>query len=76
MDDPYGTLERFWQARLPDRQGCDDDCGNCWACGVKYALNWSFAVLSNPALADHAQILPPFIKGDFDDECPQHGRDS
>lgn len=61
--DLYDDLERFWQARYPDHQsGCADDCGTCWRCGVKWAVAWSFAVLSNPQLADQAERVPPLFR--------------
>ena len=60
-NDPYDDMERFWEATYPEhRRGCGNDCGACWRCGVKWALGWSFAVLSNPQLATEAEKLPPF----------------
>lgn len=63
MSDPYDDLERFWQARYPGhRSGCANECGDCWRCGVKWATSWSFAVLSNPQLADQAERFPPILR--------------
>lgn len=59
-------FERFWNAMVRDEDwqtaylgeeygGCG--CGNCSTCGIRYALSWTAALLSNPGLADHAEKL-------------------
>lgn len=46
--------EGDWTAAFPDwPNGCD--CGNCRVCGIRHALSWTAALLSNPALADRAE---------------------
>jgi hypothetical protein len=56
-------FDRFWNAsrRAVDRDwttiGAACDCGDCYSCGLRYALGWTSALLSNPTLADHAERL-------------------
>lgn len=54
-------FDRFWNAnhKAVDRDwtliGHSCDCGACYTCGIRYALRWTNDLLSNPALADHAE---------------------
>lgn len=54
-------FDRFWNARTPGGDwtvvGVGCECGNCHACGMSSVLSWTNALLSNPALAAHAERL-------------------
>lgn len=54
-------FDRFWNARTPGGDwtvvGIDCECGNCHACGMRWVLSWTNALLSNPALAAHAESV-------------------
>lgn len=66
-------FDRFWNARTPGGDwtvvgvDCDCECGNCHACGMSSVLSWTNALLSNPALAAHAERLAK--KRDEDSRC-------
>ncbi|MFE6508070.1 hypothetical protein ACFVBP_10400 [Nocardioides sp. NPDC057764] len=54
-------FDQFWNAHTPAGDwtvvGVDCDCGHCHACGMRSVLSWTHALLSNPALAAHAERL-------------------
>lgn len=54
-------FDQFWNAHTPGDDwtvvGVDCECGNCHACGMSSVLSWTHALLSNPALAAHAEKL-------------------
>ena len=60
MTEAMELFERFWSAHsLADGDwttiGADCECDNCRACGMRYVLSWTDALLSNPDLADLAE---------------------
>lgn len=62
MTEAMDLFDRFWNAASRGDEdwtliGLNCECGNCRECGIRYALGWTHALLSNPDLADHAERL-------------------
>jgi len=58
--DGYDLVERFWASSWPTLAVCPDDCGTCKPCIAHWAVTWSLAALSNPALVAQAEQQGPW----------------
>lgn len=60
--DAMDAFDAFWNATVEGDEGwtvvgIDCECENCRFCGIRWALHWTHALLSNPSLIQTAERM-------------------